>query len=199
MLLTKTGHYFVVPDNGTWTFIAEELGLEAVREIDEEKNRRAGSEKSYTFHGRDVYAYVGAKLAADKLTFEQVGAALETKVVEFAHEKARIENNVLIGTIPYLDFNFGNVWTNLSGDLFAQLKPAFGDRFRVTIFRGGEQIYRGELPYARTFGEVSEKAPLLYLNSLLNVAFALNQGNFVEQYAIGCGPDWSVRVEKVTP
>lgn len=197
VLQTKSGHYFVGPDNGTWTFIAEELGIMAVREIDEERNRRSGSEKSYTFHGRDVYAYVGAKLASGQLTFAQVGPLQEAKVLELAHEKARIENNVLIGTIPYLDFNFGNIWTNLTSELFAQLQPAFGDRFRVTIFHGTEEVYRGELPYARTFGEVPEKAPLLYLNSLLNVSFALNQGSFGQKHGIGCGSSWSVRVEKV--
>jgi S-adenosylmethionine hydrolase len=196
---TKSGHFFVGPDNGTWTFIAEELGIAAVRQIDETKNRRAGSEKSYTFHGRDVFAYVGAKLASGTLTFEQVGPALEPKVIEIAHEKARLENGALIGTIPYLDFNFGNVWTDLGGDLFAQLKPAFGDRFRVTILHGGKVIYQGEMPYARTFGDVPEQAPLLYLNSLLNVSFALNQGSFGKRHNIGCGADWNVRVEKIQP
>jgi S-adenosylmethionine hydrolase len=187
----------VGPDNGTWTHIAEELGIAAVREIDESKNRRTGSEKSHTFHGRDVYVYVGAKLASGALSFEKVGPALEPKVIELAYEKARVEDGVLIGAIPYLDFNFGNVWTNLSGDLFAQLKPAFGDRFRVTLLRAGKEVYRGEIPYVRTFGDVPERAPLLYLNSLLNVSFALNQGNFGQQHQIGCGAEWSVRVEKI--
>lgn len=196
---TKSGHFFVGPDNGTWTFIAEELGIAAVRQIDETKNRRSGSEKSYTFHGRDVFVYVGAKLASGTLTFDDVGPALESKVIEIPHEKARLENGVLIGTIPYLDFNFGNVWTDLSGDLFAQLKPAFGDRFRVTILHGGKVIYQGEMPYARTFGDVPDQAPLLYINSLLNVSFALNQGSFGKQHNIGCGADWNVRVEKIKP
>src|SRR5476649_1453648 len=44
VLKTKSGHLFVSPDNGTLTLIAEELGIEAVREIDETKNRRRGSE-----------------------------------------------------------------------------------------------------------------------------------------------------------
>jgi len=79
---TKTGHFFVGPDNGTWTYLPEEFGIEAVREIDETKNRRANSEKSHTFHGRDVYVYVGAKLAAQGLAFKDVGPALEPKVIE---------------------------------------------------------------------------------------------------------------------
>jgi Uncharacterized conserved protein len=196
VLKTKSGHFFVGPDNGTWTLVAEELGIEAVREIDEAVNRRANSEKSYTFHGRDVYAYTGARLAAGVVTFENVGSELEAKVVEIAYEKARREGAALVGTIPYLDFQFGNVWTNLGEALFAELGVKPGERLKVTIRRGGEVVYAGEMPYARTFGEVPEGEPLVYLNSLLNVSVALNMGNFAAKHGIGCGAEWSVRVEK---
>lgn len=193
---TKSGHFFVTPDNGTLTLIAEELGIAAVREIDETKHRRHGSEKSYTFHGRDVYAYTGAQLAAGATTFEDIGPLLPAKVVELAYEKPRFEGGVLIGTIPYLDFQFGNVWTNLGDDLLAQLGAKFGDSLRVTISHAGHVVYEGVMPYARTFGDVPEGTPLLYVNSLMNVSFALNQDSFVKRHAIASGADWSVRVEK---
>ncbi len=199
VLQTKSGHFFVSPDNGTLTLIAEELGIAAVREIDETKHRRAGSEKSYTFHGRDVYVYTGAQLAAGATTFEEIGPLLPAKVVEVAYEKARREGGALVGTIPYLDFQFGNVWTNLDEALFAQLGAKFGDRFRVTIAQGKKKIYEGEMPYARTFGDVPEGQPLLYLNSLMAVSFALNQGSFVKEHGVACGAEWSVRVEKIAP
>jgi len=199
VLLTKSGHFFVSPDNGTLTLVAEELGIAAVREIDETKHRRAGSEKSYTFHGRDVYAYTGAQLAAGVTTFEDIGPLLAPKVIELAYEKPRLEGGALIGTIPYLDFQFGNVWTNLDDALFARLAPKLGERFRVTIAHTGEVVYEGEMPYARTFGDVAEGAPLLYVNSLMNVSFALNQGDFVKRHGIACGAEWSVRVEKLKP
>jgi len=54
VLKTKSGHFIVTPDNGTLTLIAESLGIETIRQINEAVNRRKGSEKSYTFHGRDV-------------------------------------------------------------------------------------------------------------------------------------------------
>lgn len=196
VLQTKSGHFFVSPDNGTLTLIAEELGVAAVREIDETKHRRVGSEKSYTFHGRDVYVYTGAQLASGATTFEDVGPPLAPKVVELAYEKPRLDHGVLIGTIPYLDFQFGNVWTNLSDDLLAQLGVKYGDSLHVTILHSGKVVYEGSMPYARTFGEVPDGAPLLYVNSLMNVAFALNQDSFVKHHGIACGADWSVRVEK---
>jgi len=197
VLLTKSGHLFVTPDNGTLTLVAEELGVAAVREIDEHKHRRPGSERSYTFHGRDVYAYTGAQLAAGATTFEDVGPLLPPEVVAIPYQKARTEDGALVGAIPALDFQYGNVWTNLDDALFAKLAPKFGDRFRVTISRGGRVVYTGEMPYARTFGDVPEGEPLLYVNSLMNVAFALNQGNFAAKHAVASGGEWSVRLEKI--
>ena len=44
------------------------------------KNRRANTEFSfYTFHGRDVYAYTGAKLASGHISFEEVGPELSVE------------------------------------------------------------------------------------------------------------------------
>ncbi len=68
VLKTESGHYFVSPDNGSLTLVAENLGVAELREINEAVNRLAGSEKSHTFHGRDVYAYTGARRAADKIS-----------------------------------------------------------------------------------------------------------------------------------
>jgi S-adenosylmethionine hydrolase len=196
VLKTKSGHFFVGPDNGTWTLVAEELGVAGVREIDATKHRRPGSERSHTFHGRDVFVMVGAKLASDRVTFEDVGPALPTQVVMLDYERPRFENGVLIGTIPYLDFQYGNVWTNLDETLFAKLQPKVGERFRVRIAQADKTVFTGDLPYMKTFGDVPEGAPLIYLNSLMNVAFALNLGNFARQHSIASGASWSVRIER---
>ncbi len=75
--LTEQNHYIVTPDNGTLSFIKKHVGIKAVREISEVANRRANTEHSYTFHGRDVYAYTGAKLASGHISFEEVGPELD--------------------------------------------------------------------------------------------------------------------------
>lgn len=196
VLQTKSGHFFVGPDNGTWTLVAEELGIEAVRRIDETVHRRAGSEKSYTFHGRDIYAFAGARLASGKITFAEVGPLLDPKVVSLPYERPSLAKGVLRGNIPAVDFHYGNVWTNIPDTLFEELKPAFGEKFLVVIFHDDKETFRRVLPYARTFGEVPEGAPLLYLNSLLNVAFALNQGSFSAQHGMSSGGGWTVQIER---
>ena len=198
VLETRTGHFFVGPDNGTFTLVAEECGIVAVRAIDEVKNRRQGSERSYTFHGRDVYAFVGARLATEVIAFKDVGPQLPARVVALNYERPRLQGAVLAGTIPALDYQYGNVWTNLDEVLFARLDPKFGEPFRVTITHAGRKIYEGEMPYVRSFGDVPEGAPLLYLNSLMNVSFALNRGDFAKNQRVGRGAQWAVRIEKIT-
>lgn len=194
VLKTKNGQYFVSPDNGTLTLIAQTLGIEAVREIDEQTNRLAGSEKSYTFHGRDVYAYTGARLAAGVIDFEQVGNVLESEIVQLPYTQAAIENDALIGTIPALDVQYGNVWTNIPDALLQTRNIAVGNTVCVSIFKQNEVRYKGLMPYANSFGDVAEGEPLMYLNSLLNVSFALNMDNFAEKNDIAAGNQWRVEI-----
>lgn len=197
VLRTKTGQYIVTPDNGTLTLTAETLGIGEIREIDEAVNRRKDSQKSYTFHGRDVYAYTAARLAAGVITFEEVGPLLpKQEVVTIPYQKAVLEGQTIKGTIPVLDVQYGNVWTNIPDDLFRQLKPAIGDVFSVKILHNGKIVYLGDMPYTSTFGAVAIGKPLVYLNSLLQLSFALNQGSFAEVHKVSSGNEWSVEVRK---
>jgi len=197
VLLTKTGQYIVTPDNGTLTLVAESLGIAAIREIDETVNRRKDSKKSYTFHGRDVYSYTAARLAAGVISFEQVGPLLaKQEVVSIPYQHAVLEGLVVKGTIPVLDVQYGNVWTNVPAELFQKLGVKFGEVVAVRILHGGQEVYQGEMPYTETFGSVELGKPLAYLNSLLQLSFALNQGNFAAKYMIASGGEWTVEVRK---
>ncbi|MDB5136269.1 MAG: Adenosyl-chloride synthase [Mucilaginibacter sp.] len=194
VLKTKTGHYIVTPDNGTLTLIAESLGITEIREIDEAVNRRKDSQKSYTFHGRDVYAFTGARLAAGVITFEQVGPALPNHVVSLPYQTAVLKGKTLKGNIAILDVQYGNVWTNITDSLTNQLKPKYGDVFHITIYHNNKQVYTGDAPFCQTFGAVAKGKPLAYLNSLLQFSLALNQGDFAKVYHIGSGSGWSITV-----
>lgn len=196
VLKTKSGHYIVTPDNGTLTLIAETLGIDEIREIDEAVNRRKDSQKSYTFHGRDVYAFTGARLAAGVITFEQVGPLLPKNVVSLPYRKPTLAANTIKGNIAILDVQYGNVWTNISDSLFSQLKPKYGQKFHTVISHDGKPVYTLDAPYCQTFGAVAKGKPLVYLNSLLQYSLALNQGNFAAAYHIGSGSGWSVAVTK---
>lgn len=197
VLKTKTGHYFVTPDNGSLTLVAETMGIDAVREIDEAVNRLKGSEKSYTFHGRDVYAYTGARLAAQVIDFQSVGTLLPAEVMSMPYEKSHLDGNRLKGHIPILDVQYGNVWTNIEREKLVALGMSPGDSAQVTISENGNVIYDETIPYVKTFGEVNKGNAAIYINDLLNVAFAINQGDFAATFGVNSGPQWSVQIVKV--
>jgi S-adenosylmethionine hydrolase len=194
VLKTRTGQFVVTPDNGTLTLIALSEGIAEVRQIDEVLNRRKNSQESYTFHGRDVYAYTAARLAAGVISFEQVGMKLPDDVVRIPFQEARKDGDQLKGTIAILDVQYGNVWTNIGGDLFRQLGMKYGDLLHVDIYHNQDKVYSGEMPYCQTFGAVAKGQPLTYLNSLLQLSFALNQGDFAKTYLVASGSEWRVEV-----
>jgi S-adenosylmethionine hydrolase len=196
VLKTKTGQFIVTPDNGTLTLIASSLGIAEIRQIDESLNRRKNSQESYTFHGRDVYAYTAARLAAGIISFEQVGLKLPDQVVQIPYQHALKDGNKLKGAIPVLDIQYGNIWTNIGQDLVNQVGLNYGNTLHVEIFHVRDKIYSGDIPYCQTFGAVDKDRPLVYLNSLLQLSFALNQGDFAKTYSVASGNDWRVEVWK---
>ena len=196
VLKTRSGHYFVSPDNGTLTLVAEDLGIAAVRAIDESRYRLPGSERSYTFHGRDVFSYAAAHLASGKISFEEIGPELPPAVVTIDYQKPEIQGGVVRGNIPILDAQFGNVWTNIDRATFERLGAAMGEDVVVRILEASRQVFRGTMPYVATFGDVPVGQTLLYLNSVDNVAFAINWGDFAATYGIESGPEWRVELER---
>jgi S-adenosylmethionine hydrolase len=197
VLKTRTGHYFVGPNNGLLSLVAERDGIEAVRRIDEHVNRRPGSGESHTFHGRDVFAYTGARLAAGVISFEQVGPLLPARtLISLPYRQPQRTGDTLSGIIPVLDVQFGNVWTNIPKSLFDQLHVAIGAPLHVRIYHGGQLVDDSHAPYQRTFGEVPVGEPLVYVNSLLNLAVAINLGSYAAAHKIDSGPDWSIEIGK---
>mgnify|MGYP000889123888 CR=1 FL=1 len=196
VLQTLSGHYLVTPDNGTATLLAETMGIKEVREIDEKGNRLPGSQSSYTFHGRDIYAYTGARLASGKITWEQVGPSLGQTLYKIPYVRAEYRQEKVYGTIPVLDPAYGNIWTNIPEEIFQKLSVKHGDTLDVTLWHKDKLMYHGQIPYARSFGDVAQGEPLLYLNSLLQVAIALNMDNFSQRYEIRSGSQWHVQIYK---
>jgi S-adenosylmethionine hydrolase len=196
VMRSNSGHYFVTPDNGTLTLVAESLGIDEIREIDEVLNRRQNSGASYTFHGRDVYAYTGARLAAGAISFEQVGKLLPDSVVRISYQSARHQGDSLIGNIPILDIQYGNVWTNINDSIFKSLQVPPGKNIEVTFWKNDSVYFKQVLPFVNTFGDVPEGKTLAYLNSLMNFSLAINMGNFSDSFHVQSGPEWTVVIKK---
>ena len=193
---TKSGHYIVTPDNGTLTHVIRFDGIEAVREIDETANRLPRSGESYTFHGRDVYAYTGARLAGGIIDYEGVGPELPAdSLVSLPIVEPYLDGNAACGTIDVLDVRFGSLWTNIPRTLFLQTGIQYGDRISITIENDTRCVYRNIIQFARSFTDVNIGEALSYVNSLDCVAVAINQGSFARAYNVGTGNSWRIRIE----
>lgn len=197
---TAQNQYIVTPNNGTLTHIEENFGIVEVREIDETVHRLPNSGESYTFHGRDIYAYTGAKLATNKITFEEVGPQIELDQVEtIDYPKAKVTDHTVTGYIDILDVRFGNLWTNISRELFLSTKIRYGDLLEVIIFHNGRQVYKNAMSYGRSFADSRLGEPLIYVNSVDKLAIAINQGSFAKAYNIGTGANWKITIRKLIP
>lgn len=195
---TADNQYIVTPNNGTLTHVAENFGIVGVREIDETVHRLPNSGESYTFHGRDIYAYTGAKLAAGQITFEEVGPALELNEIDtISHPKPEATETSVTGNIDVLDVRFGNLWTNIDRELFVATNIKHGDTLEVLIHNNEGQVYKNAMTYGRSFADSRLGEPLIYVNSVDKLGVAINQGSFAQAYKIGTGANWKISLRKV--
>ncbi|WP_026287160.1 SAM hydrolase/SAM-dependent halogenase family protein [Gracilibacillus lacisalsi] len=194
---TKNNQYIVTPDNGTLTHIYHKIGIKQIREIDEEVNRLPKSGASHTFHGRDIYAYTGARIAAGVISFDNVGPELEIEdIVRLPFYEPKLEDQMISGTIDILDVRFGNLWTNISRELFLQLNIDYGEAVEIEILHDTRRVYRNKMTFGRSFAAIQIGEPVLYVNSLDNLAVAINQGSFAKAHNIGTGSSWHVYIKK---
>ena len=197
--LTKDNHYIVTPDNGTLTHLSKYVGITAIREISETTNRRKNTEASYTFHGRDVYAYTGARLASGKITFEEVGPELSVDhIIELPTFNTIITDDSLTGAIDILDVRFGSLWTSITREEFLKLNIDYGQRLEVTIYNNDNLVYQNTVVYGKSFADVRIGAPIVYVNSVYRMGVEINQGSFAKAYNIGVGAQWTIELKKIS-
>ena len=173
---TKRRQWFVLPDNGLVTLVAQRQGLVGARAITNARWMRP-SGRSSTFHGRDVFAPVAAHLARGD-DWTRVGPTI-AEPVRLDIRAAAITGDTLRGAVIATDGPYGNLLTDVDATLAASLGWVVGDQVPVAI--GGEQL---TLPFVRTFSDVPAGAPLLYIDSRARLGVAINRGNFAEAHHV---------------
>lgn len=192
---TVSGQYILTPDNGSLSHIDRVIGIESIREISKEE-RRAGSQFTQTFHGRDIYAYTGARLAAGQITYEQIGPEYDpADIVKLEMPEASFENGIVTGTVETLDVRFGSLWTNIPAELFAKLGAKRRDLIDISIYNGDRKVHRSFVTFALTFADVEIGESLTYVNSMNHMAVAINQGSFADAYHIGTRNGWKITMK----
>ncbi len=117
-------------------------------------------------------------------------------MLSIPYKKPALTDGRIEGNIPILDIHYGNVWTNIDAELFDQLGVAVGDSVWVKITDGTETVFEEQVRFVSSFGGVEIGDLALYVNDILNIGLAINQGNFAEQFGIEPGPDRNMEIWK---
>jgi hypothetical protein len=175
---SKVGQYFVLPDNGLITQLADRDGLVGAREITNPA-WMIGAKLSSTFHGRDIFSPAGAHLARGD-DWADAGPALDlAKLVRLKNTTATVDTNGLHGQVIGTDGPFGNLVLNVTAESFSKLGYSVGDRVPVTI--AGEAY---TLPFVKTFSDVPVGDGLLYIDSRGRLSVGIDQGNFAKVHHV---------------
>ena len=174
------GTLLVAPDNGLLTAVLLDHPEAEVRAVENESLFLPRT--SETFHGRDVFAPVGAHLARG-FPFDRVGPVVRDWV-RLDLPAPRREGAVLLGTVERIDLPFGNVWTDVPAD-WAPEPPA-----KASVHIRGRRL---TVPLVRTFAEVPRGAALLYENSRGRLALALREEDLARRFGVKAGDP--VRIE----
>ncbi len=192
---TSDGYYVVSPDNGTFTHLAKFVGISEIREIDESVNRLRGkgTEEVSIFHGRDLFAYCGAKFASGIISFEEVGPVYPVDgIVLFSIPEPDLKEGVVEGIFEIKDPNFGNLWTNIPLSMFREAGFEFGEYLDVSILHRGKTVFSDRVLFHKSFGYAEKGQPVIYNNELMKISISISQGNFSKKYGIEYGYDWRV-------
>ncbi len=172
-LKTKNGLTFVGPDNGVFTQVSEDFGIQEIREVSNKNLMR--STISNTFHGRDVMAPVAAHLSLG-IENSKIGPELEEiKLLEI--EKPEISKGEIKGEILHID-DFGNVVTNIKQELVKKIAKT-GGKLEIRINKE-----RLEAPFVDDFSRVPKGNVLCYIGSAGVLEIAKNQGNLADDLKV---------------
>jgi len=190
---TGRGDILIGPDNGLLVPPADALG--GIQEARELANRDLWlPTTTSTFHGRDIFAPVAARLANGDASFGEVGPAIEADALTRLPEPlATVSEGAIDTVVTYVD-SFGNV--RLAGGA-EELRAAFGnieEGATLAVEFGGAPPLVEPTIYGSTFGAVPVGASVVYVDSLGNLAMADNQGNLAVR--LGIGHDRPVRISR---
>lgn len=112
ILAKSRDYYFIAPNNGLLTYVTK--GIE--KAVSLTNSDYFLSEKSHTFHGRDIFAPVAAHLSKG-VAMEEFGQPFE-ELIEFSQLNPEIGKDVIKGKVIHID-RFGNLVTNITKEILA--------------------------------------------------------------------------------
>jgi S-adenosylmethionine hydrolase len=182
LVLAAGEHRLVAPDNGLVLPAARRLGGELAAftaDYDAE---------SHTFHGRDVFAPLAARVHEHDGPLADLEALSPTEPVDLRFPEPALgddggDEGGLLGRGEVLVVDgFGNAVTNLPG--------------RLLEGRDGIVVNGGRVPVVRAYAAVEPGTAVATVGSHGNVELAVNRGRGDEAFGLGVGDDVTLSVAR---
>ena len=175
------GRILVGPDNGLlWPAAVAGGGVEQAVEISASPWRL--EPVSATFHGRDIFAPVAARLASGD-SLDMAGEAFNPdQLVQLEAPRASTEHGVVLAPVIGVD-GFGNVQLGAVHEDIESIGLGLGDRIELTLESGETRVGT----YALTFSDVSGGELLLFEDSTMQLALAVNRGRAADHLGVRAG------------
>jgi len=180
------GRILVGPDNGLlWPASQAGGGVEQAVEISQSPWRH--EPVAATFHGRDIFAPVTARLAAGE-RFDRAGTPLDAELlIRLEEPRARTEGGALVATATNSD-GFGNVQLGAGSEDISGLGVELGADLLVRLPSGEAR----PATYAVTFSDVVEGDLILFEDSNHRLALGVNHGSALVR--LGLRPGDQLRI-----
>lgn len=152
-------HVYIGPDNGVFTLIGD---TKRVFEI-------SLKSKSKTFHGRDIFAPIAAKLACGAKIEEFGKKSSGIKKIEF--REVKIRKREISGEVMCID-GFGNAITNIKKEAVDSAGIKYGDALTLKV-KGKKQ----KIKFLESYGFANKGELISLIGSENFLEIAVNQGN----------------------
>ncbi|MCD7839449.1 MAG: SAM-dependent chlorinase/fluorinase [Erysipelotrichaceae bacterium] len=194
------GNYVVTPDNGTLTHLYYHVGIAEIREIDP-RLRYKGTENVSVFHGRDIFAYVAAKLASGQISYEEVGKTYsidDIVLLDYQYLHSHVTTSEIDGIVSNVSDPFGSIVFNVLTEDFKRVGYQEGDNVHMTLSYQDQVYFDKDVLYEKSFGFVGIGEPILFNASSNYMSLGLNQGSFKDKYNVHAGMDYQVHISKAS-
>ncbi|HEU4652612.1 MAG TPA: SAM-dependent chlorinase/fluorinase [Steroidobacteraceae bacterium] len=173
--VSAAGHAFLAPDNGLLAPILARTPSAHVCIVDLARlqSKLNLPTPSATFHGRDIFAPIGAELAAGRVSFDELGPLTREWIPSWVDDPAVASDHVT-GVVITID-HFGNLITNIDAEL---VRP-----FGSPLVRTGGHSF----PLRRTYGDAKPGDYLALINSFGVVEIARAEQSAAEGLGLGRG------------
>ena len=156
-------HYFIGPDNGIFSLLFNEIKPDKIVQLNITQTTDCS-----TFATKNIFVPAACHLARGG-TMEIIGNEITSLEVLKMELKSVFQNNILKGTIVYID-NYGNAITNITKDEFNKHNKS--NNFAILFGREDDNITKISTKYKDV--PIAEKLAIFGENKFLQIA--INQG-----------------------